>query len=204
MSDQVPVELHIVSDSTGETAARLVLALEAQFPDLPFEEVRHPRVETIDDLALAVARARGRPAVMVYTLVEPGLRDEMRRLCRRRTRKAAKRSAEKKELVGIDIFVQWTGEVDELGKRLQSAETDLLKLQMITNRGVKVWPEGFPETLLTDHWRCRFVTNPHREVPQEQIQQLIAGVFGAGLDFIKAETLCLFDGVPGYSLGQGQ
>ena len=83
MSDQVPVELHIVSDSTGETAARLVLALEAQFPDLEFEEVRHPRVESVEDLALAVSRARGRPAVMVYTLVEPALRDAMRQLCRR-------------------------------------------------------------------------------------------------------------------------
>ncbi len=78
-----PVELHIVSDSTGETAAKLVLALEAQFPEQPFEEVRHPRVESVEDLALAVSRARGRPAVMVYTLVEPALRDEMRRLCRR-------------------------------------------------------------------------------------------------------------------------
>ena len=56
-----PVELHIVSDSTGETAARLVQALEAQFPDQEFEEVRHPRVETVDDLALAVNRAKGRP-----------------------------------------------------------------------------------------------------------------------------------------------
>jgi regulator of PEP synthase PpsR (kinase-PPPase family) len=78
-----PVELHIVSDSTGETAARLVLALEAQFPEQPFEVVRHPRVENAEDLQLAVARARGRPAVMVYTLVEPGLREDMRRLCRR-------------------------------------------------------------------------------------------------------------------------
>jgi hypothetical protein len=78
-----PVELHVVSDSTGETAARLVLALEAQFPEQPFEVVRHPRVEDVDDLQLTVARARGRPAVMVYTLVEPGLREEMRRLCRR-------------------------------------------------------------------------------------------------------------------------
>src|SRR5689334_7474619 len=84
MSDgPAPVELHIVSDSTGETAARLVLALEAQFPEQPFEEVRHPRVETIEDLELAVARARGRPAVMVYTLVETVLRHELRRLCRR-------------------------------------------------------------------------------------------------------------------------
>jgi len=82
-SDREPVELHIVSDSTGETAQRLVLALEAQFPDQPFEEIRHPRVENAEDLHLAVQQARGRPAVMVYTLVEPGLRDAMRQLCRR-------------------------------------------------------------------------------------------------------------------------
>ncbi len=78
-----PVELHIVSDATGETAARLVLALEAQFPDQPFVEIRHPRVENAEDLLIAVQQARGRPAVMVYTLVEPGLRDAMRQLCRR-------------------------------------------------------------------------------------------------------------------------
>ena len=83
MSTGAPVELHIVSDSTGETAAKLVLALEAQFPDQVFEEVRHPRVESVEELALAVSRAKGRPAVMVYTLVEPGLRASMRQLCRR-------------------------------------------------------------------------------------------------------------------------
>ena len=78
-----PVELHIVSDATGETAARLVLALEAQFPNQPFVEIRHPRVENVEDLHIAVQQARGRPAVMVYTLVEPELRDAMRQLCRR-------------------------------------------------------------------------------------------------------------------------
>src|SRR4029453_15973542 len=81
--DRVPAELHIVSDSTGETAQRLVLALEAQFPDQPFEEVRHPRVENVDDLLIAGQQAPGRPAVMVYTLVEPEMRDAMRQLCRR-------------------------------------------------------------------------------------------------------------------------
>src|SRR6478609_3442479 len=78
-----PVELHVVSDSTGETATRLVHALEAQFPDQEFEEIRHPRVETVDHLRLAVERAKGRPAVVVYTLVEPELREQMRVLCRR-------------------------------------------------------------------------------------------------------------------------
>src|SRR3990172_1619603 len=82
-SEREAVELHIVSDSTGETAARLVLALEAQFPDQPFVEIRHPRVENAEDLLIAVQQARGRPAVMVYTLVEPELRDALRQLSRR-------------------------------------------------------------------------------------------------------------------------
>jgi regulator of PEP synthase PpsR (kinase-PPPase family) len=82
MSAAPPVELHVISDSTGETAARLVSALEAQFPDLEFEEVRHPRVETVDDLRLAVNRMRGRRAVAVYTLVQEELRTTMRALCR--------------------------------------------------------------------------------------------------------------------------
>jgi regulator of PEP synthase PpsR (kinase-PPPase family) len=77
-----PVELHVISDSTGETAQRLVLALEAQFPEQAFEEIRHPRIEALEDLALAVNRAKGRPAVLVYTLVKPEWRQEMRRLCR--------------------------------------------------------------------------------------------------------------------------
>ncbi len=76
------VELHMISDATGATAARLVQALEAQFPDQAFEEISHPSVETVDDLRLAVNRAKGRPAVVLYTLVDHELRSAMRALCR--------------------------------------------------------------------------------------------------------------------------
>ena len=78
-----PVELHVVSDATGETAARLVQALEAQFPDQEFVEIRHPRIESEEDLHLAVNRMKGRPAVVIYTIVQPELRAAMRTLCRR-------------------------------------------------------------------------------------------------------------------------
>jgi regulator of PEP synthase PpsR (kinase-PPPase family) len=80
---KAPVELHVVSDATGETAARLVQALEAQFPDQEFVEIRHPRVESEEDLHVAVSRMKGRPAVVIYTIVEPGLREAMKMLCRR-------------------------------------------------------------------------------------------------------------------------
>jgi [pyruvate, water dikinase]-phosphate phosphotransferase / [pyruvate, water dikinase] kinase len=77
------VELHMISDATGATAKRLVQALEAQFPDQDFEDIVHPMVESVDDLRLAVDRARGRPAVIVYTIVHPELREAMHELCRR-------------------------------------------------------------------------------------------------------------------------
>jgi regulator of PEP synthase PpsR (kinase-PPPase family) len=78
-----PVELHVASDSTGETAARVVEAVEAQFPDLEFEVVRHPRITAVEDVHLTAARARGRRAVVLFTLVEPELREAMRALCKR-------------------------------------------------------------------------------------------------------------------------
>ena len=77
------VELHMISDATGATAKRLVQALEAQFPEQEFEDIVHPRVESVDDLRLAVERAKGRQAVIVYTIVKPELRDAMHDLCRR-------------------------------------------------------------------------------------------------------------------------
>ena len=81
MSDVV--ELHVVSDSTGETAAKMAKAVEDQFPDLSFDVIRHPRIMSADDVQLSAALARGRRAVVIYTLVDPGYRESMRTLCRR-------------------------------------------------------------------------------------------------------------------------
>ncbi len=78
-----PVEIHVVSDATGETATRVVMAVERQFPELEFQEIRHPRVTNVDEVQLAAVRARGRRAVIVYTLVNPELRDAMRACCKR-------------------------------------------------------------------------------------------------------------------------
>jgi regulator of PEP synthase PpsR (kinase-PPPase family) len=78
-----PLEIHVISDSTGETAARFAEAVERQFPEEEFETVRHPRVASVDDVQLAAARARGRRAVVMYTIVEPTLREAMKTLCKR-------------------------------------------------------------------------------------------------------------------------
>lgn len=117
---------------------------------------------------------------------------------------APRRPAARKTTVGVDLFVDFRdGSPDDLAARLQTLEDARLKLKMITNRGVKVWPNGAPETLTTDHWRCRFM-NGGGPVSMQEIAALQLRAADAGVDFIKTEHLCDFDGQPGYSLGQGQ
>jgi regulator of PEP synthase PpsR (kinase-PPPase family) len=69
------LEIHIVSDSTGDTAARVARAAQSQFDDFQTELIRHARVTTRDALARALEAARGRRAAVFYTLVDPALRD---------------------------------------------------------------------------------------------------------------------------------
>lgn len=108
-----------------------------------------------------------------------------------------------RETVGVDLFVHWRGDAEALASRLQHIEGGPLTLKMITNRGVKVWPEGLPETFCTDHWRCRFM-NGGGPVALREIIALSGRAVDAGIEFIKTEHLCTFDGEPGFSLGQGQ
>lgn len=114
------------------------------------------------------------------------------------------RSPEHKQLRGVDVFLDWRGPGPNiLGPAVAELVDSPWQLTMITNRGVKVWPEGAAETLCTDHWRCRFLADGD-EVSHGQVLALLKRFEQAGLDFIKTEHLYHFDGTPGYSLGQGQ
>ena len=112
----------------------------------------------------------------------------------------------RKEMVGVDVFVHDPLHSPEfLAGRLSTLATEALELQMITNRGVKVWPGGFPETFCTDHWRCRFVAKTaDGTLAHAHIIDLLARVTLGGVDVIKTENLCTFDGETGFALGQGQ
>ncbi len=111
----------------------------------------------------------------------------------------------RKELVGIDVFIDSLEPVDKIAKVLEASAGPELGLVMITNRGQKVYPGGVPETYCVDHWRCRFQgEEPEQPVAYEQVLALLGRLADAGLPFIKTEGLFSFDGQPGFSLGQGQ
>lgn len=113
----------------------------------------------------------------------------------------------KKELVGVDVFLQWkNGSPNDLGEALKKAtDGDGLKLKLISNRGQKVYPNGAPETYCVDHWRCRYISagdNP--VITKQQIINLLGRVEATGFDSIKTENLYQFNGERGYTLSQGE
>ncbi len=119
--------------------------------------------------------------------------------------KYVKRPAANKQLVGVDLFVHWNGtNPNEIAEQLESINLENIKLTMITNRGIKVWPAGFEETFCTDHWRCRFKPSNEKAMDNSQIIALLSNAIHAKIDVIKTENLYEFDGKSGYSLGQGQ
>lgn len=116
------------------------------------------------------------------------------------------KSQTKKELVGVDIFVhEQDRNPDRLASRLNKAVASLpVDLQMITNRGVKVFPEGLKETFCTDHWRCRFLAKNEKNVNPETVWLVLKALGQEGIETIKTENLYTFDGERGFSAGQGQ
>ena len=118
--------------------------------------------------------------------------------------KVSERPRARKELVGVDVFVESRQRVEALAKALEDV-AEPLELVMITNRGQKVYPGGLPETFCVDHWRCRFQgRHPEHPLPYEEVIALLGRLVDAGLAFIKTEGLFSFDGQAGFSLGQGQ
>lgn len=77
-----PLEIHVIADATGDTAARVARAAQVQFTTHPVRIVRHPRIMTADGLRRVFESLDHRPGVAVYsTLVDDGLRELVTELC---------------------------------------------------------------------------------------------------------------------------
>lgn len=111
----------------------------------------------------------------------------------------------KKVVVGTDVFIDSKEPVEAIQKTLEGLGKHGVKLTMISNRGVKVWPNKMPETACVDSWRCRFMSPVKgQSVTHQQIVELLQRMIEKGLDFTHTEQLYTFDGVPGYTLAQDE
>lgn len=115
----------------------------------------------------------------------------------------------KKELIGIDVFIDNPNDTpaDELAKQLSDV-SDSLKLQIITSRGLKIWPNSTIESPYLRHCCCRFQTSDDLDnltpTTHADIIDLLNQMNNKNLDVIKTENLYTFDGELGFTLAQGQ
>lgn len=106
------------------------------------------------------------------------------------------------ETVGVDVFIYWPKELEALQKLLLSLNTDPLKLTMISNRGVAVWPQKSPESSSGDTWRCRYQGAKGKTTSHENIAALLTSFATAKIPFTQIQNLCSFNGQPGYQVAQ--
>lgn len=111
-----------------------------------------------------------------------------------------------KSVNGVDIFVESHDEIDSIAQKLkQAADPINLKLKLISNRGVQVYPAGHgtkPE--VTDCFRCRFISKEKdKSLTDNDILQLMGNITKS-YNWMHVEKLNVYDGVPGYSKAHGE
>jgi isocitrate dehydrogenase len=119
---------------------------------------------------------------------------------------AAPTKRQKVETVGVDMFCYLPdGTGQAMADKLAPLNgTGGLELKVISNRGQKIWPDGFGETFCVDQFRCRFQAPDGKSpVGGAGVAALIAKAAEIGVDVTKMETLRTFDGEIGFSQIQG-
>jgi isocitrate dehydrogenase len=113
---------------------------------------------------------------------------------------------EKRETIGMDVFVEFGGGAAELGPKLEAAcQGTGFKLKMISNRGTVVYPLTGTAPDVVDQWRCRlYLEIPVVEVPLPQVHQMLQAIEGQGLHWMHIEKLCKFDGADAFTKAQGE
>ncbi len=112
---------------------------------------------------------------------------------------------ESRREIGVDVFLEWAGSADELGRDIERVvEASPLRLKMISNRGMQVYPTAAPGTDYVDHWRCRFMLRDQQaKLADAQVAELIARI-GAGHKWMHIEKLLELNGQPAFSKAQGE
>lgn len=119
-----------------------------------------------------------------------------------------KKTISKKELIGIDVFIENTHFTpDQLGEKISKMASPM-QLIAITSRGLKIWPNSLIDAPDANQCSCRFQSsadmNQLKPIVHNDIIQLLQQFNELDFDVIKTENLYTFDGKLGFTLAQGQ
>ncbi len=163
--------------------------------DIFKEGISKEKVGTKEFAAAVVSRVGQKPELLKAVNYSKALERPLT------TRPPYIRSSEKKAYVGVDVFIDCVDRAEVLAAKLKPLGLDGLELEMLSNRGMKVWPGGTEDTFLSDSFRCRFLVpfDKGAVTTHKATMGLFNRIIENGLDIIKHEGLYTFDGKVGFS-----
>lgn len=105
----------------------------------------------------------------------------------------------KKEWVGVDAFIEYIGKAEVLAEKVKAGLPAGMELSLISNRGVKCWPNGSSGTFCTDHWCARIKGQGNND----SLLATLRGLYDQKLEVVKTENLYTFDGKDGFTAAAG-
>lgn len=166
--------------------------------DIFREGVSHDKLGTKEFAEAVVKRLGKKPETMPAVHYAKG--EKATKETKISTHKAAA-----KQLIGVDLFVEYTGDIEALGTTLSALNQGGLELKIISTKGLKVWPEVKADGMhLTDQYRARFRAAEGATTTQTAIAALVSDAASKGIELTKVLMLHSFDGALGFSLSQGE
>lgn len=108
-----------------------------------------------------------------------------------------------KKLLGTDIYLSAPdANVDELAAQLSEMHPEL-KLEAISRKGLKLWPQGDAGRRTCEYISCRFTAKNDNEVTQRHLKDLLGNIDDAGLNYTSMQNIYSYDNSPGFSMPQG-
>jgi len=126
---------------------------------------------------------------------------------------------DQKSLIGLDLFIDWNKNFDELLNLLKSLESEKFELKMISAKGLLLFPlidKNMMANYDGDLTTLRFVgkgicgkssneiLNPNIKIEHKDITELLNYLIDKNIDFVKYEGLYLFNDKVAFTSGQGE
>lgn len=113
--------------------------------------------------------------------------------------------AHNRNVIGVDVFIESPWDANSLGKDLENLCANApLKLKVISNRGVVVYPDPGTNPDVVDHWRCRFIMRDDTADLDDSDLLPLLNIIGQKHTWTHIEKLNVFDQKLGYTTSQGE
>jgi isocitrate dehydrogenase len=111
-----------------------------------------------------------------------------------------------RRVAGVDVFVEANFSAEEVGRHVAGlTQGSDLTLKMVGNRGTRVFPAAGATPSLVDHFQCRLMASPGKELDDAQLFELLSKInFTGKVRWNHIEKLQEFDGAAGFTKAQGE